>query len=114
MNKKVKKINYKDIEIISCVETNDFANPRFSNNGGGYSQPLYTFKVFGEIGTFHNTSCGDFGDRWEVKIGRKKCVYDGMGREETYYTTFTQKDWWIANLIYQKFNIDILDYSLMD
>lgn len=47
-------------------ESNRFADPRFANNGGGYSQPeggaLIQLKN-GEIGIadFYDHDCGDFG-----------------------------------------------------
>lgn len=54
------------------VQMNPCYNPRFGNNGGGYSQPYYEFtglfndkpvKVF-----VRDTSCGDFGERYYIEV----------------------------------------------
>ena len=68
----------KEIKIISTKETNAFANPAKANNGGGYSQPKIEFLYKGEMGTFTDTSCGEFGTRYEVKIGSKYAYWGTM------------------------------------
>lgn len=64
-------------------ETNPFANPDLCNNGGGYYQPcggaVYNVNGVGDIVVeYSDTSCGDFGARWDAVIkaptGRAWCV----------------------------------------
>ena len=66
------------IKILKCEETNPFCNPRFANNGGGYSQPFYKFEYKGIKGTLHDTSCGDFGERYLLKWGDKFWRYSNV------------------------------------
>jgi hypothetical protein len=80
------------------VQMNPYYNPRFSNNGGGYSQPHYEF-----IGIFNDkpvkvsvrdTSCGDFGERYciEVVQGDKKwyCYFNDVENDVIDESTMTQ------------------------
>lgn len=58
------------LKLINEVEQNGFFNGNTQNNGGGYHQPLLTFK--GEYNNsslgviISDTSCGDFGTRYNV------------------------------------------------
>lgn len=95
------------IKILKEIEQNEFYNPRYSNNGGGYSQPYYEFEINGEKGSLSDTSCGDFGDRWELTIGKKQAYYDGVGRRE-FWTDFTEEDAELAEEIHDFFGIWII------
>ncbi len=53
-------------KLIKVVETNPHIDPRFANNGGGYSQPFYYVEVGQHTFRVENRSCGDFGSRVEV------------------------------------------------
>ena len=68
------------LDLILDEETNPFADPSKSHDGGGYSQPHRIWK-----GRFdgkplevevYDTSCGDFGRRWSLHVnylGRSYC-----------------------------------------
>ena len=54
-------------------EGNPFADLATCNNGGGYLQPyggaLWFVPGIGDVlVTYNDTSCGDFGDRWDAQI----------------------------------------------
>lgn len=73
----------KNIKLLEEREQNDFFEPSKSCNGGGYHQPLikYSFEYENETYTltYNNTSCGDFGSRYYVRISRakdNKTIYD--------------------------------------
>ena len=66
------------------VETNPFANPEKSSNGGGYSQPLITGTIDGVPFELHDTSCGEFGDRCDLQLGEFFAQYDFMGNDYEY------------------------------
>ena len=91
----------KYIKSIVSHETNEFANPRFANNGGGYSQPEYKVEFSdGEIFKIQDTSCGDFGSRVFVEGRGRRAYYGSMLDEE--YTTFSEEDFAYLRLIYEK------------
>ena len=79
-----------EINILSCKETNGFYNPSKSRNGGGYHQPKIEFEVVGENihGTILDTSCGDFGRRYEIKATideeQVKTRLDNVGDHSVY------------------------------
>ena len=61
--------------LINCwgEETNDFANPDYAHNGGGYRQPaggaVWATSTAGDlIVSCYDSSCGDFGARWSVAV----------------------------------------------
>ena len=80
----------KEFNIINRVEQNPFANPRKTNNGGGYFQPRIEFTFKGKKGFINDTSCGDFGDRVEIVWGNKEYYIDSVSREYTEYSTFSK------------------------
>lgn len=64
-------------------QQNNFYDPRFACNGGGYDQPLIVVEFDdGAVFEIDDTSCGDFGSRIRVtaEIGGKKfcAVYGTM------------------------------------
>lgn len=71
-----------NLEVLENREQNSFYDPAKSYNGGGYHQPYQklTFDVEGQNYTliYDNTSCGDFGKRYEIDLfitESKKPVY---------------------------------------
>lgn len=78
--KEIKPIE--NLEVLEDREQNSFYDPAKSYNGGGYHQPYQklTFDVEGQNYTliYDNTSCGDFGKRYEIDLfitESKKPVY---------------------------------------
>lgn len=71
-------MNY--LNLISQTEQNTFFNASRQNNGGGYSQPLLTFK--GEYNNCHlgviisDTSCGEFGTRYNIAVVFNNKTYE--------------------------------------
>lgn len=73
-------------------------NPRFGNDGGGYSQPYYEFTgLFNDKPvkvSVRDTSCGDFGERYciEVVQGGKAWHYyfNDVGNDVVNESTMTQ------------------------
>lgn len=63
---------FKNLNITSKQETNEFADSRKSQNGGGYSQPEYkgtvTYNGEGCTFVFRDSSCGDFGTRYSLEL----------------------------------------------
>ena len=78
-------------------ETNPYANPRFANNGGGYSQPVIT-GIFNDGAHFiiEDTSCGDFGRRIYIKVSSSRGVFKAyfgeMLQEVEQYTNFSRQN----------------------
>lgn len=80
------------------VQMNPCYNPRFSNNGGGYSQPYYEFAgIFNDKPvkvTVYDTSCGDFGKRYDIEVmqGVKVWYYyfNDIGNDVVEESTMTQ------------------------
>ena len=71
-----------NLKVLEDREQNSFYDPAKSYNGGGYHQPYQklTFDVEGQNYTliYDNTSCGDFGKRYEIDLfitESKKPVY---------------------------------------
>lgn len=71
-----------NLKVLEDREQNSFYDPAKSYNGGGYHQPYQklTFDVEGQNYTliYDNTSCGDFGKRYEIDLfitETKKPVY---------------------------------------
>lgn len=71
-----------NLKVLEDREQNSFYDPAKSYNGGGYHQPYQklTFDVEGQNYTliYDNTSCGDFGKRYEINLfitESKKPVY---------------------------------------
>ena len=78
--KEIKPIE--NLKVLEDKEQNSFYDPAKSYNGGGYHQPYQklTFDIDGENYTliYDNTSCGDFGKRYEIDLfitEPKKPVY---------------------------------------
>lgn len=78
--KEIKPIE--NLKVLEDREQNPFYDPEKSYNGGGYHQPYQklTFDVEGKNYTliYDNTSCGDFGKRYEIDLfitESKKPVY---------------------------------------
>lgn len=74
----MKILNYKKEEM------NPFVDSRYSNNGGGYSQPLYRYEIQQGLRTHiievEDSSCGEFGDRITISIdGKVVSYYDHVG-----------------------------------
>lgn len=66
----------KKIKILKVEETNAFFDEGKQNNGGGYSQPHIAFAYDGKIGHIYDSSCGDFGSRYDVCFDGKECGVD--------------------------------------
>ena len=68
--KEIKPIE--NLKVLEDREQNSFYDPAKSYNGGGYHQPYQklTFDIDGENYTliYDNTSCGDFGKRYEINL----------------------------------------------
>ena len=62
------------LQIKSRTESNENYNASKINNGGGYHQPRYVFEFNGKEGAFDDTSCGDFGTRYDVVLNGE-CIY---------------------------------------
>ena len=115
--KEIKPIE--NLKVLEDKEQNSFYNPAKSYNGGGYHQPYQklTFDVEGQNYTliYDNTSCGDFGKRYEIDLfitESKKPVYhfefnniDKVGEDEDEYLKVYKEvlteDLW-NSLIYNK------------
>lgn len=108
-----------NLKVLEDKEQNSFYDPAKSYNGGGYHQPYQklTFDVEGQNYTliYDNTSCGDFGKRYEIDLfitESKKPVYhfefnniDKVGEDEDEYLKVYKEvlteDLW-NSLIYNK------------
>lgn len=115
--KEIKPIE--NLKVLEDKEQNSFYDPAKSYNGGGYHQPYQklTFDVEGQNYTliYDNTSCGDFGKRYEIDLfitESKKTVYhfefnniDKVGEDEDEYLKVYKEvlteDLW-NSLIYNK------------
>ena len=115
--KEIKPIE--NLKVLEDKEQNSFYDPAKSYNGGGYHQPYQklTFDVEGQNYTliYDNTSCGDFGKRYEIDLfitESKKPVYhfefnniDKVGEDEDEYLKVYKEvlteDLW-NSLIYNK------------
>lgn len=113
--KEIKPIE--NLKVLEDKEQNSFYDPAKSYNGGGYHQPYQklTFDVEGQNYTliYDNTSCGDFGKRYEIDLfitESKKPVYhfefnniDKVGEDEylKVYKEVLTEDLW-NSLIYNK------------
>ena len=115
--KEIKPIE--NLKVLEDREQNSFYDPAKSYNGGGYHQPYQklTFDIDGENYTliYDNTSCGDFGKRYEIDLfitEPKKPVYhfefnniDKLDEDEDdYLVAFKEvltKDLW-NSLIYNE------------
>lgn len=115
--KEIKPIE--NLKVLEDREQNSFYDPAKSYNGGGYHQPYQklTFDVEGQNYTliYDNTSCGDFGKRYEIDLfitESKKPVYhfefnniDKVGEDEDEYLKVYKEvlteDLW-NSLIYNK------------
>lgn len=73
------------INILGVKEQNAFVNPAKANNGGGYEQPEYAFEYKGVEGTYSDTSCGEFGTRYEVKWNGYSAYFGSMLSEREHY-----------------------------
>ena len=67
-----------ELKIIEQRETNAFADPSRSYDGGGYSQPEYSIIFNGKKGIFYDSSCGAFGSRFYVRLGAKEAEWGSM------------------------------------
>lgn len=57
--------------VVRESELNEFADPRFANNGGGYHQPQFVVtsdKLPDWVLTLQDTSCGEFGTRYSAEL----------------------------------------------
>ena len=109
-----------NLKVLEDREQNPFYDPAKSYNGGGYHQPYQklTFDVEGQNYTliYDNTSCGDFGKRYEVDLfitESKKPVYhfefnnmdkveeDELGEYLKVYKEVLTEDLW-NSLIYNE------------
>ncbi len=101
------------IKIAAFIggNTNPFYDPSKADNGGGYYQPHYK-GFFSDGGEFEiwDTSCGDFGKRYTIKVtGEDHAGYvfvcdeiDGERRN-----TFRNRGFIYARLINKKFGYNI-------
>lgn len=97
------------IKVLSTIESNPFYDINRSNNGGGYSHPEITFEYNGITGVYHDTSCGDFGERYKIEWNGKSFELDEVQRgthpEKNYFynSSFTEKDREFINEFSKKF-----------
>ena len=63
------------IEILQVAEMNDHYDTSKTRNGGGYHQPKYDFQYGEWAGVFTDTSCGDFGTRYTLRISNGNKTY---------------------------------------
>lgn len=96
------------LKVINEIETNSFVSTTKSNNGGGYHQPLYTFIYKGCEGVFHDTSCGDFGERYRVSWNGRSFTLDEVSSQHHYSSNFTKSDSEFIELFKSEFGIQIL------
>lgn len=70
------------INLVGVEELNSFMNVNLANNGGGYAQPKITYSGYFEnksiVVTIKDTSCGEFGTRYNVDV-------EYNGKEYQYY-----------------------------
>lgn len=66
----------KKVELIEVVH-NDYDTSK-SRNGGSYHQPDYHFTYEGTKGFLSDSSCGDFGGRFELNCGDMYAVWGDM------------------------------------
>ena len=64
-------------------------DPRFSHDGGSYDQPTYKAVIDGTPVLFDDSSCGDFGSRFFLKVGNHRAYCGSMLQEEQEYTELT-------------------------
>lgn len=67
------------INITGVKELNSFVDVNKANNGGGYSQPQITYSGYFNnrsiIVVITDTSCGEFGTRYNVNVEYKNKQY---------------------------------------
>lgn len=61
--------------IFKLVNQSGFYNPEKASNGGGYMTPTYVFTFNGEDYTLEDSSCGDFGHRFELLKGNERIAF---------------------------------------
>ena len=83
----------KKVVIVKKTETNPFADSATAYNGGGYSQIRIEFRFDGKDGVFADTSCGDFGGRYDVRFGNKSARWGTMLDEAEKFSDFSDSDW---------------------
>ena len=83
----------KKIVILNKTEMNPFADSATAYNGGGYSQIRTEFRFGGENGIFSDTSCGDFGSRYDLRVGEKSARWGTMLDEWEKFSDFCDSDW---------------------
>ena len=97
----------KKIKVLNKVETNYFADANKGNNGGGYSQPEFTFEFDGKEGIFRDSSAGEFGVRHEIRYDGKSWVYDTMSPWKNNSNFDTVEDAEFIAAVKEAFGVDI-------
>lgn len=69
------------ISDVGVEQTNPNYDPRFEHDGGGYDQPLYTATINGVKLVVEDSSCGDFGSRFFVRVGEEFARFGTMEPE---------------------------------
>lgn len=87
--------------VTNVKKTNEFEDWRTANNGGGYPQRDIRFKSSdGKAGCLQDTSCGDFGSRYQLNYDGHGAQWGSMTRMDgTNYSGFSES-------LYQ----DLLDF----
>ena len=97
----------KKLQILKRTETNSFADASKCNNGGGYSQPEFTFEYEGIEGKFKDQSCGDFGKRFSLDYNGKSWCYDTMSNFRNFTNFDTVEDAEFIAAVKEAFGVDI-------
>ncbi|EGQ3451666.1 hypothetical protein ACX812_001053 [Staphylococcus pseudintermedius] len=66
------------VKILKIEQSNPHFDEKKKNNGGGYDQPIVTFEKDGIVGTYRNSSCGDFGSRYHLEWNGKADSWGSM------------------------------------
>ena len=102
-----KEIIMKKIKVLNKIETNYFADSSRASNGGGYSQPEFTFVFDGIEGKFKDQSAGEFGVRYSLDYNGKSWVYDTMSKFRNFSNFDVVEDASIIEAVKEAFGVDI-------
>lgn len=80
------------IKVLKIKQGNPHFDPRKQNDGGGYDQPIVTFEKDRIIGTYHNSSCGDFGSRHRLEWNDKVEIWGTMEPDFNYHDDFNEDE----------------------
>lgn len=97
-------------ELIITNEYCSDYDPSKSRNGGSYPVREYDFTFDNKQGKFHDSSCGDFGKRYDVFYNGKQFSVDGVSRNIQIWTDYKITDLQFINAFKKAFGFTIPFY----